>query len=90
MSDDRAARVDFAGLLAAVENASPVAAADVVAERLADALGATAVSFLLADFSGRALVRLGHAGSDAAGRIQGRETAERVPFGGNPARARAR
>jgi hypothetical protein len=65
MSDDRDARVDFAGLLAAL-------------------------SFLLADFSGRALVRLGHAGSDAAGRIQGRETAERVPFGGNPARARAR
>jgi serine phosphatase RsbU (regulator of sigma subunit) len=71
-------------LLAAVENASPVTAADVLADRLADALGASEVSLLLADFSGRALVRLGHAGSEAAGRVQGRETAERVPLAGSP------
>jgi serine phosphatase RsbU (regulator of sigma subunit) len=77
-------RLNFAGLLGAVENASPVAAADVLAERLTDALGASAVSFLVADFSGRALVRLGHAGSEAAGRTQGRETAERVPLAGSP------
>jgi len=81
MSD---ARLDLAGMLAAVENASPVAAADVLAKRLADALGATEVSFLLADFSGRALVRLGHSGSEAAGRTQGRETAERVALAGTP------
>jgi hypothetical protein len=78
--DRRNARLDFAELLAAVENASPVAAADVLAERLGDALDAAEVSFLLADFSGRALVRLGHAGSKAAGRTQGRETAESVPL----------
>jgi serine phosphatase RsbU (regulator of sigma subunit) len=77
-------RLNFAGLLGAVENASPVAAADVLAERLTGALGASAVSFLVADFSGRALVRLGHAGSEAAGRTQGRETAERVPLAGSP------
>jgi len=77
------ARLDFAGLLLAVENASPVAAADVLAERLAHALGASGVAFLVADFSGRALVRLGHAGS-RAGRTQGRETAERVPLAGSP------
>jgi serine phosphatase RsbU (regulator of sigma subunit) len=76
--------LNFTGLLGAVENASPVAAADVLAERLTDALGASAVSFLVADFSGRALVRLGHAGSEAAGRTQGRETAERVPLAGSP------
>jgi serine phosphatase RsbU (regulator of sigma subunit) len=76
--------LDFAGLLSAVENASPVAAADVLGERLADALGASHISFLVADFSGRALVRLGHAGSEAAGRSQGRETAERVPLAGSP------
>jgi hypothetical protein len=35
--------LDFLGLLAAVENASPVAAADVLAERLTDALGASEV-----------------------------------------------
>ena len=78
------ARLDFEGLLAAVENASPVAAADVLAERLTDALGASEVSFLVADFSGRALVRLGHAASAAASRTQGRETAERVPLVGGP------
>ena len=76
--------MDVAGLLTAVENASPVAAADVLAERLTVALGASEVSFLVADFSGRALVRLGHAASDAAGRTQGRETAERVPLVGSP------
>jgi serine phosphatase RsbU (regulator of sigma subunit) len=76
--------LDLVGLLAAVENASPVAAADVLAERLTDALGASEVSFLVADFSGRALVRLGHADSAAASRTQGRETAERVPLVGSP------
>jgi serine phosphatase RsbU (regulator of sigma subunit) len=78
------ARLDLAELLAAVENASPVAAADVLATGLAKAVGAYAVSLLLADFSGHALVRLGHAGSEAAGRTQGRETAERVPLAGSP------
>ena len=78
MPRDQDARLDLVGLLAAVENASPVAAADVLAERLTDALGASEVSFLVADFSGQALVRLGHAGNAAASRTQGRETAERV------------
>ena len=78
------ARLDVAGLLAAVENASPVAAADVLAELLTDALGASEVSFLVADFSGRALVRLGHAAGKAGGRMQGRETAERVTLAGSP------
>ena len=84
MPGDQDARLDLVGLLAAVENASPVAAADVLAERLTDALGASEVSFLVADFSGQALVRLGHAGSAAASRTQGRETAERVPLVGSP------
>ena len=83
MANETEARLDLAGLLAAVENASPVAAADVLAERLFDALGASEVAFLIADFSGRALIRLGHAGT-AAGRTQGRETAERVPLMGSP------
>jgi serine phosphatase RsbU (regulator of sigma subunit) len=81
---DQDTRLQVVGLLAAVENASPVAAADILAERLTDALGASEVSFLVADFSGRALVRLGHAGSAAASRTQGRETAERVPLVGSP------
>src|SRR5215218_8548033 len=84
MADRRSARLDLAELLASVENAAPVAAADVLGERLADALGASGVSFLIADFSGRALIRLDHAGSEAASRSQGRETAERVLLAGTP------
>jgi serine phosphatase RsbU (regulator of sigma subunit) len=78
------ARLDFGQLIAAVENAPPVAAADVLGERLQAALGAHHVSFLIADFSGQALIRLGHAGAASGGRSQGRETAERVPLIGTP------
>ena len=39
-------------LLAAVEHAPPVAAADVVGELLAEKLDASAVAFLIADFGG--------------------------------------
>src|SRR3954464_3997027 len=81
---DRAAQMDFGQLIAAVENAPPVSAADVIGARLMDALGARAVSFLIAAFSGQALIRLGRAASEAAGRTQGRETAERVPLSGSP------
>jgi serine phosphatase RsbU (regulator of sigma subunit) len=69
-------------LLAAVEAAPPVAAVDVLAAALADAIGAREVSFLIADFSGRSLIRLGHSGGQ--GRLQGKETAERVPLSGTP------
>jgi serine phosphatase RsbU (regulator of sigma subunit) len=82
--DRTTGRLDLAQLLAAVENAPPVDAADVLGEWLAQALGATAVSFLVVDFSGRALVRLGHAGAAAGTRRQGRETAVRVPLAGTP------
>src|SRR5215210_2040575 len=71
-------RLDLAELLMAVENAPPVAAADVLGERLAATFGASEVSLLVADFSGRALIRLGHAGGDEDTRTQGRETADRV------------
>ena len=48
------------------------------------------MSFLIADFSGHALVRLGHAGSTAATRTQGDETAERVSLmDSSPGRALA-
>jgi hypothetical protein len=45
--------VNLNALLAAVEAAPPVAAVDVLAGELAEAIGAGAVSFLIADFSGR-------------------------------------
>jgi hypothetical protein len=59
-------------LLAAVEAAPPVAAVDVLAAALAEAIGAREVSFLVADFSGRSLIRLGHSGGTGALRLQGR------------------
>src|SRR5687767_11801028 len=78
MTDDQPSRLDLGALLAAVEDAPPVDAAAVVGDFLADALGATDVSFLIADFSGGALIRLGHTGRSAAADPQERETAERV------------
>jgi len=74
--------VSLNALLAAVEAAPPVAAVDVLARELAQAIGAREVSFLIADFSGRSLIRLGHSGGQ--GRLQGKETAERVPLAGTP------
>jgi serine phosphatase RsbU (regulator of sigma subunit) len=76
--------VNLNALLAAVEAAPPVAAVDVLAGELAEAIGAREVSFLIADFSGRSLIRLGHSGGEGALRLQGKETAERVPLSGTP------
>ncbi len=50
----------LSGLLDAVEDASPVQAVEAVTRRAGLTLGATAVSFLVADLSGRGLVRLTH------------------------------
>jgi serine phosphatase RsbU (regulator of sigma subunit) len=77
-------RLNLDELLAAVEDAPPVDAADVIGERLAAAVGATDVSFLIADFSGQMLIRLDHGGSEAGLRVQGRETAEQVPLADTP------
>ena len=90
MQGDPLPRLDLAGLLVAVEDAPPFSAADVLGDRLASELDARDVSFLIADFSGHALVRLGHANSSAATRTQGDETAERVSLvDGSPGRALA-
>jgi serine phosphatase RsbU (regulator of sigma subunit) len=56
----------------------------VLGNYLAEALGATEVSFLIADFSGGDLTRLGHTSDGAETRTQGRETAMRVPLEGTP------
>ena len=90
MQDDPSPRLDLASLLAAVEAAPPFSAADVLGDRLASELDARDVSFLIADFSGHALVRLGHANSSDATRTQGEETAERVSLvDSSPGRALA-
>ncbi len=75
-------RLDIGDLLVAVENAAPVAAADVVGELLARALDASEVAFLIADFGGDAVVRLSHTGRLRVGAL-GREVADRVPLGGS-------
>src|SRR5690242_7777129 len=84
MGQSQQSRLDLNSLLAAVEAAPPVAAVDVLAGALAEAIGAREVSFLIADFSGQSLIRLGHSGGKGALRLQGRETAERVPLAGTP------
>ena len=82
-------------VLKAAEDASPVEAVDAVARELGAAFGAVAVSFLIADLSGRALVRLAHVPvsadptvpPDALGtgeRRDDEESATVLPFDGGP------
>ena len=84
MDQSRQSPLNLNALLAAVEAAPPVAAVDVLAAALAEAIGASEVSFLIADFSGLSLIRLGHSGGPGPLRSQGKETAERVPLAGTP------
>jgi serine phosphatase RsbU (regulator of sigma subunit) len=71
-------RTDLRALLESVEAAAPTAAIEVVTRELAVMVGARAVSFLIADFSGHAVVRFGRAEprADGAGRhdVRSRET----------------
>ncbi|MET7951012.1 PP2C family protein-serine/threonine phosphatase [Micromonospora sp. NPDC005324] len=77
----------MAHMLDAAENASPVEAVEAVTRELGAALGARSVAFLIADLSGRALVRLAHVPLEGAGagRRDGEETATVMPFDGGPA-----
>jgi len=79
-------------MLDTVEAGSPVEAVEAVTRELGTALGASAVSFLIADMSGRALVRLAHADVDdsdplpqgVGARRDEAESAELLPFDGGP------
>ncbi|MEU8422114.1 PP2C family protein-serine/threonine phosphatase [Micromonospora sp. NPDC048835] len=77
----------LAGVLDAAEAASPVEAVEAVTREVGLALGASAVSFLIADLSGRALVRLAYVPFDDAGRSRryGDEVATVLPFDRSPA-----
>ncbi|MET8088670.1 PP2C family protein-serine/threonine phosphatase [Micromonospora sp. NPDC005220] len=77
----------LAGVLDAAEAASPVEAVEAVTREVGVALGASAVSFLIADLSGRALVRLAYVPIDNAGGTHryGEEVATVLPFDGSPA-----
>jgi len=77
------AGLDVGTLLDRVEGTAPIEAVEAAAETLADKLGARELAFLIADFSGRAVVRLtrGAAGAEGA-RTQAGAQAETVPMSG--------
>ncbi|MEU8934250.1 serine/threonine-protein phosphatase, partial [Streptomyces sp. NPDC048409] len=64
-------------MLQAAESAPPVESLDVVARILQKRLGALSVSFLITDFTGSSVVRLG-----AAGTVDTGERARRIPLAG--------
>lgn len=87
-------------VIAAAEAASPVEAVEAVTRELGRALEASEVSFLIADLSGRALVRLAHVPLQPEGgsrprlaqgeRRDAEESATVVPFDGGPEEAAIR
>jgi serine phosphatase RsbU (regulator of sigma subunit) len=80
----RASPLDLNVLLDAVEAAPPIAAAEVLGEALGKSLDARDVSFLIADFSGQALIRLSHVGRGAGTGAMDRERGEAVAMVGTP------
>ena len=77
--------LDVKTLLASVEAAPPIDAAEVVAAALTDALGARDVSFLIADYSGQALIRLSHVRRASADDEDiNRERGQSVALAGTP------
>lgn len=83
MTQPPALPLDLGALLHAVEAAPPVAAAEVVGQALAEAVGAREVSFLIADYSGQSLIRLSHLEREAGGRA-GRERTDTVSLASTP------
>lgn len=80
-----AAGLDLKTLLASVEAAPPIDGAEVVAAALTDALGARDVSFLIADYSGRSLIRLSHVRRmNAEANDVNRERGQAVALAGTP------
>ncbi|MGW7344984.1 PP2C family protein-serine/threonine phosphatase [Streptomyces sp. NPDC054854] len=67
----------LAGTLEAAEAAAPVESLDVVARMLKEHLGAASVSFLITDFTGSSVVRLGSADS-----VETDGPAQRIPLRG--------
>jgi hypothetical protein len=74
--------IDLGAILERVEASAPVDSVKVVATMLAEMVGADAVTFLVADFSGRAVVRLSSAGRVEGARTHGVEQAETLPVAG--------
>lgn len=74
--------IDVGALLERVEAAAPIEAVEVVAAELGAMLDARRVRLLIADFSGRAVVRLTSSDRVSGARSHGVEQAETVPLPG--------
>ncbi|OJF11182.1 serine phosphatase RsbU (regulator of sigma subunit) [Couchioplanes caeruleus] len=86
VTDSGTAGMDLSEVLLQVEKAAPVDAVVAVTRSIGTHLSALWVSFLVADMSGRALVRLSHVpiGAVSDGRQQDRDVAMVLPFDGGP------
>jgi serine phosphatase RsbU (regulator of sigma subunit) len=86
VTDSGTSGMDLSDVLLQVEKAAPVDAVAAVTRRAGALLGALWVSFLVADMSGRALVRLSHLpiGEMPAGRQHDQDVAMVLPFDGGP------
>ena len=78
-----APRLDLRSLLTRAEAAAPVGVVGAIATALREMLGAHHVSFLIADFSGRSLSRLGHIAANGEPGSRSEETSERVRLDGS-------
>ncbi len=74
--------IDVGALLHRVEDAAPIDAVQAVADGLGEMVGARDVTLLVADFTGRALVRLTSTGAVPGARTHGVEQAETLPLAG--------
>jgi serine phosphatase RsbU (regulator of sigma subunit) len=84
VTENEMSSVDLTDVLLAVEKAAPVDAVQAVTLSIGVDLDALWVSFLVADMSGRALVRLVHVplGDVSGGRQQDKDVAMTLPFDG--------
>ncbi len=74
--------IDVGALLEKVEAAAPIDAVEVVAAELGAMVGARSVALLIADLSGRAVVRLTSTDRVSGARSHGVEQAETLPLAG--------
>jgi serine phosphatase RsbU (regulator of sigma subunit) len=83
MSTSGGRGLDVGALLDRVSGTAPIEAVEAASVALADMVGARRLAFLIADFSGRAVVRLTTGGAGVAGaRLQEGAHAETLPLSG--------
>ena len=75
--------LDIRRLLEAVEGAPPIDAVDVLAAELRETVDARHVSLLIANCSGKAVMRLSHVAADRSGKDGRNERAESIPLPGS-------